>query len=527
MRARNLEAIYSKDTILECYINTVAMGGGSYGAEVAANYYYGKSANELTLGECASLAAIVKAPSTYRPDLHPDENNERRKTVLLEMKKQGYITEEEYNDAVNDVPVVIADKSNIKEEEINNYFVDALIEDVVNGLVDVYGYDKSYASRNFYNGGYKIYATLQPEVQNAMDEVYSNEKYLLKTKKGSELQGAMVVMDYYGHINGMVGGIGKKTTNRGFNCATSASRQPGSTMKPMAAYAPAIEYDKITYSTIMDARTHEVGPKKWLPKNWYNNGYVSSHLTMGKAIEVSTNTIPVYLVDSLTPQLCYDFITQKLGLSHLNSNDIDYSPLGMGGTNGGVTTLEEAAAYSTFGNGGLYYTPTTYYYVTDQHDNVILKYNDEPIVAMGEDTATVMNHLLRNVTTGSQGTAADIRNSSLGKFQTFAKTGTTNENMNCWMTGGTPYYIASSWCGYDPLQEVYPSNTARRMWTEVMSKIHNGLDTNKQFADSSYCVSEKYCTSTGMIATESCPNTDIGWYKKSNIPAKCTTHAAA
>ncbi len=525
MRARELEIKYSKDVILECYINTVSMAGGMYGSEVAANYYFDKSTKDLTLNECAALAAIVKAPEQYRPDKKPEANMQRRQTVLNKMLELGYITEEEHAAAYYQELEVVAKKENLNELEVNSYFVDALYEDVVKGLMEVYGYDEEHAKENFYNGGYKIYATLDPDIQSAMENVFEDKSNALKGKDGKLLQGSMVVLDYNGHIKGLVGGIGEKDGNRVFNRATSALRQPGSTMKPMSAYAPAIEENLITYSTIVkdkDLYKYKSGDgSMWKPRNWYK-GYLGD-ITVEKALEKSVNTIPVMLVEKLTLNSSFDFLTNKLGLKNLNEHDkSSYASLGMGGTNTGVTTLQEAAAFATFGNGGIYYEPTTYYKVTDQHDVVILEREPAPQVAMSEDTATVMNHLLQNVVYGAEGTGAGAA-SFVSNMKIFAKTGTSNDSTNCWFTGGSPYYVASTWCGYDEQQTVPQSSIARKMWGKVMSSIHKGLKA-KTFTDSQYSEKHYFCKDTGLLATEGCKDRKVGWYRKSNIPKLCDEH---
>lgn len=522
MRARYLEGKYSKDTILEAYLNTIPMGHGTYGVEVAANYYFGKSVNDLTIAECACLAAITKSPTNYAPDDYPENNKERRENVLYEMHDQGYITEEEYNEAMNAELKIVADKSVLSQDTVNSYFVDALITEVSEDLAEKYGYDQAHANKLFYTGGYKIYATLDTEIQSVAEKVFSDsETYAIKSSDGKYMTGGITIMDYAGNVKALVGGIGEKTTNRGFNCATDAVRQPGSTMKPIAAYAPAIEQDLITYSSIVnDTKTNYNG---WTPKNWYNSYW--GNITVQYALERSVNTIPVYLVNKLTPQTSYDFLTQKLGITTLNQEDINLSPLGMGGTNGGLTTLESAAAFAIFGNGGNYYEPSLYTKVTDQKGKIILEHNTQPQMAISEDTATVMNHLLQNVVYGSNGTGAGAR-SYIPNMKIYAKTGTSNDQNDLWFVGGSPYYIASCWCGYEVMQPIprKHSGIAMKMWGAVMSEIHKGLEA-KEFTDSSYAVQRYYCTSTGMLATESCPNKAIGWYRKSNIPAACTSHA--
>ena len=521
MRARFLEGKYSKDTILECYLNTIPMGHGIYGVEVAANYYFGKSVKDLTIAECASLAAITKSPVYYAPDDYPDSNKERRNQVLFEMNDQGYITDEEYEAAKNTELTIVAEKRVLNQNNINSYFIDALISQVSKDLAEEYGYELSHANNLFYNNGYKIYATVDTKMQEAAESVFlDSATYAIKSKNGDLMTGGITVMDYEGRVKAMVGGIGEKTENRGFNCAIDAVRQPGSTMKPIAAYAPAIEQDLITYSSIVnDTKANYNG---WTPKNWYNSYW--GGISVQYALERSVNTIPVYLVNKLTPQVSFDFLTQKLGVTTLNAEDVNLSPLGMGGTNGGLNTMESAAAFAIFGNGGHYYEPSLYTKVTDQKGNTVLERDSKPKMAISEDTATVMNHLLQTVVYGSKGTGAAAK-SYINNMKIYAKTGTSNNQNDLWFVGGTPYYVASCWCGYEQTQSIPSSYSgiALKMWGNVMSKIHTGLEP-KEFTDSSYATDKYYCTSTGMLATSSCPEKSVGWYRKSNIPATCTVH---
>ena len=518
LRARYLEEHFSKEVILECYVNTVAMGHGTYGAEVAANYYFNKSAKDLTLTECAALAAITKSPSYYAPDIHPEENKKRRNTVLDEMKSQGFITDEEYNAAIGEELKLVERNGDVKDTEINSWFVDALIDQVKDDLVAQYGYDPKYASNLFYTGGFKIYATLDSKIQSDLESVYNDTSYALKAKNGALMQGAMTIVDYNGNVKGLVGGIGQKNENRGFNRATSAVRQPGSTIKPLSAYAPAIEQNLITYSTkLNDTATNYNG---WKPVNWYGSYW--GNITVKYALERSVNTIPVYLVNKMTPQVSYDFLTQKLGITTLNSNDINLAPMGMGGTNGGITTMESAAAFAIFGNGGYYYKPHLYTKVLNQRDEEVLSYEQKGTRAITNDTATIMNKLLQNVVYGGNGTGKDAA-SAIPQMKFYAKTGTTNDQKDLWFVGGSPYYVGSAWCGYDVQQDISTSTIALRMWKAVMTKVHEGLP-EKQFTYSEYVVDRYYCSQTGQLATDACPSKEIGWYKTSYLPETCTAH---
>ncbi len=521
MRARYLEEHYAKETILECYLNTIAMGNGTYGVEVAANYYFGKHVQDLTIEECASLAAITKSPTYYAPDDYPKEHKERRDVVIKEMYAQKYITKEEFDKAINTELKVTADQEVLNQNEVNSYFVDALIEQVSEDLSEKYGYDKSHADKMFYNGGYNIYATVDPDIQSAAEKVFADKAYQIKSAKGDTLQGGIAVLDYEGRVKAVVGGIGEKTTNRGFNNATDAVRQPGSTMKPIAAYAPAIEQDLITYSSILnDTKTNYNG---WTPVNWYR-GYWGN-VTTQYALERSINSIPVYLVDKMGPQTSFDFLTQKLGVTTLNKEDVNLSPLGMGGTNGGLTPLESAAAFAVFGNGGLYYEPAFYSKVTNQEGKTVLERTPTPKMAISEDTATIMNHLLQTVVYGSNGTGTAAA-SYVPKMKIYAKTGTSNDQNDLWFVGGTPHYVASCWCGFKTMQPIPRANSgiALKMWGNVMSKANSGLKVEK-FVDSDYTVKKYYCKSSGKIATTGCPSTAQGWYKKSNVPDLCTAHS--
>ena len=521
MRARFLEDNFSKPTILECYLNTIPMGNGTYGVEVAANYYFGKSVKDLTIAECASLASITKAPSYYSPDKNPENNKKRRNTVLYEMMDQGLISKEEYEEAKNTELEVTADQEVLNQNEVNSYFVDALIEQVSADLSEKYGYDKAHADKMFYNGGYNIYATVDVDMQTAAEKVFTDEAYKIESKNGDLLKAGITVLDYKGQVKAIVGDLGEKDKNRGYNNATSAVRQPGSTMKPIAAYAPAIEQDLIHFSSILnDTKTTYNG---WTPVNWY--GTYWGNVTTQYALERSINAVPVYLVNKMGPKTSYDFITQKLGITTLNAEDVNLSPLGMGGTNGGLTTLESAAAFAVFGNGGLYYEPTFYTKVTNQEGKVILERTPTPKMAISEDTATVMNHLLRTVVYGENGTGKGAAG-YVPNMKIYAKTGTSNDQNDLWFVGGTPYYVASCWSGFETMQPIPSAHSgiALKLWGNVMSKAHTGLK-EKEFKNSSYAVEKYFCKETGNLATDGCPNKAVGWYKKSNIPELCTAHA--
>lgn len=479
IRAALVEKGLSKDQILEAYLNTIALGNGICGVEVAANYYFNKSVDELTLLECASLASITQNPSKYNPVTGMEANKERRNTVLQKMLELGFITEEEYISSYN-VDITLDDtKEEDLEPEINNYFMDALIDEVITDLTEKYGCTEQIASSMLYNGGYKIYATVKPEVQEAMEKVYQNtDKYFKLTGKNLagetvHVQSAMTIMDYNGHIVGLVGGAGEKTVNRGLNRATEAPRQPGSTMKPIGVYTLAVENDLIHYtSKVLDQPIKNYYPDgRSGPREWY--GAYKDTITVDYAIRKSANTIPVRLLQQLGVESSYEFLTQKLKFKHLTEEDKNYSSLALGGCIYGVTTTESASAYAIYGNGGVYHEPTTYYKVEGREGEILLEYNDAGEQVITPATATIMNHLLQEVVYGSEGTGGSIRGYS--SMRAFAKTGTSSESNDLWMVAGTPYYVGSVWYGFDKQQQVKSTSAAATIWRDVMKEVHTGL----------------------------------------------------
>ncbi len=527
MRARYLEKHYYKDTILECYLNTISLGGGICGVEVAANYYFGKTTSELSLVECAAIASLAKEPERYRPDKNPVFNKERRATVLALMLEQKKIDKATYDEAIATELVVVADESVKSSNKVNSYFIDTLIEEVIDRLVDEYGMDEAYASKNFYNGGYKIYCTVDPKVQNILEEEYlKTDKYFtMKSKKtGKQVQSAMTIMDYSGHIVGIVGGAGQKTANRGLNRATMAYRQPGSTLKPIAAYSQAIQKNLINYSSILEDTpipNYRLDGTEG-PKNSYKS-YLGN-ITAAEALERSTNTIPCKLIKKMGVESTYYYLSDNFGIDNLdNIEDMNLSSLGLGGTFKGINTTQSAAAFAVFGNLGTYYEPTTLTLMTDQHGTVILKEKGgNP--AMDENTATVMNHMLQNVVYGANGTADEIASFS-ETIKCYAKTGTSSDVYDSWLAGGTPYYIGSCWFGFDSQEQLKSSKLAKTMWKAVMSRVHKDLEP-KEFVDSEFVSHRYYCKATGLLATDLCTSVAEGWYKTNGpMPAACTEHS--
>ena len=538
MRARKLEQIYDKDTILECYLNTIHLGNGVDGVEVASNYYFDKHVSDLNITQAACLAAITNNPSSNEPYNNPENNKNRRNWVIDEMYKNGYISKEECEAAkvaeleLRENPsTVLSTTETVEKEEYNSYFVDAVIEDVIAALVEEKGYTEEYAASQLYKGGYKIYTTVDLDMQEKLEAVYLDEDNFMKvyTATGDKPQSAMTIMDYEGNVKALVGGRGEKKGNRVLNRATQSPRPTGSAIKPISAYAPAFEYNLITWgTTIEDSPITKLENGVTLSEPWpknYNNSYSHSRTSMLRALQQSLNTVPVKLVQDLTIDTAYKFVTEKMGLKHFTPNengqsDKTESSLALGGSVHGATTLEMAAAFSTFGSGGIYYEPKTFTKVLDQNDEVVIDNTNKQHRAISEGTATIMNKLLQTVATNGTGTSARF-----GNWQIMCKTGTTSSNKDRWFVGGTPYYMAACWFGVDENVEMSGMymNPAIILWKAAMSSIHEDLEY-KEFEVSDKVQFRKYCTTSGSCARSGCPNIAYGYFKTTYTPF-CNYHS--
>jgi len=526
VRAINLERKMSKDQIIEMYMNTIYFGAGCHGVQTASNYYFSKDVSELTLEECASIAGIVKAPTTYNPATNYENNKERQEVVLNQMADLGFISQEECDDAIEkelkvDIGTV---KKNDAEERISTYFVDAVIADVVADLMEKENLTEGEATNRLYTGGFKIYSTMDPKVQNAVDDVYA-KKANFPGSGANGLQSAMIVMDpYTGHIKGMAGGVGEKTVNRGFNMATMAKRQPGSSIKPLAVYGPAIEYNVITAATVVNDAPLKIGD--WKPKN--SGGGYRGRMAVRRCIELSQNIPAVKVMQELTVDKSFEFMTENLGFTTLVAGETrdgkmvtDKSlSMALGGLTDGVTVEEMTAAYATFVNAGQYNKPTTYSKVIDSSGKVVLENKVENKRAMSPQTAYIMQNMLTGVVKNGTGTSAN-----LGDIYCGGKTGTTNSNKDRWFMGFTPNYVAGVWMGYEIPKAMGGSNMCTRIWKQVMEIIHEG-ETIKTIQEPDDLVKRNVCQISGRVGAKICGTTRTDYFKEGTQPMKyCSSHA--
>ena len=532
IRAMNLEKKMSKDQIIEMYMNTIYFGEGCHGVQTAAKHYFSKSASDLTLEECASLAAIVKAPTTYNPATNYENNKERRNVILNKMAELKLISVQERDEAKQRETVIKIGENNpdlVKSEDIKSYFVDALVEDVIHDLMVKENLSEGEATNRLYTGGFKIYSTYDPIVQDAIDKVYTDISRFTNDPNKGQLQSAIMVMDpYTGHIKGMAGGVGKKTVPKSLNRATQTSRQPGSSFKPVAVYAPALEQGVIHAGSVVNNKTRTFG-KDYNPKNSSKNAPASASIRT--AIKWSYNVAAVEVMEDLTPQKSYDFLSQKLGFTTLvdsetrNGKVVSDKNLSMalGGLTDGVTIEEMTAAYCTFANKGMYNKPVTYTKVIDSSGKIILENKPQNKRAMSEETAYIMTDMMSGVVTGGTGKSAKIPD-----VFTAGKTGTSNDNKDKWFMGITPNYVTGVWTGYDIPADIVKDrdkSLSMTLYKEIMTEIHSKVN-EKSITVPEGLVKRTVCQVSGNIASTSCYSTTTEYFKDGTQPTvRCTSHS--
>jgi penicillin-binding protein 1A len=540
-RSINLEKTYSKEQILESYLNVVAFSGNQNGVQSASNLFYGKDVSQLNAAEAAALIATTQNPTKYNPFSNSESNRERQLMILKMMHEQirpdgtPMLTDEEYEAAVNYKIEFQTKQYDNRTENIQSWFIDTVFEEVLTDLVDQAGFTQTGAGEALRSGGYRIYTTVDMELQNFLEEKYLNPDTFPPIRNEEYPESAFVILDLQGSIKAIVGSNREKEGSRVFNRATDAVRHPGSTIKPLTSYSPAFEHDLIYWSMIWDDSPillDEKDPTSLYPKNFYTSPPYRGPITITEAIQRSTNTIPVKLVRLLTPRTSYDFMHDMLGFKHITEgvtiggrvfSDVDLAPMALGALTGGVTPLEMAGAYQMFGNGGLYYKPHSYTKVLDSEGNVILENKNVPRRVISVETATLMNKLLQRVTNSAPGTGTPAK---FSEMPIAGKTGTSDKDYNQWFIGITPYYVGVCWLGYDEMETInysghyYPPPL---IWKSIMEPIHENLPV-VEFETLGNVTQHTYCLESGLLAGSLCTDTATGWYKLSNVPPVCASH---
>lgn len=624
-RALGLDNKYSKETILEAYLNTIPLTGIIHGMEAGSIEYFGKHVEDLTLAECATLASITKNPTKYNPATNPEELIKRRNHVLYEMYTQGYITEAEFNAAKAET-VTLTEKTSTTENATrsssNSWFTDALYTQLLSQLQEDLNYTADEAKELIFSGGLRIYSTVDPTVQAGIEKTMYNEDDLIPalwheepvclrdypadssswdevqyddatglpiTKDGYAVYGqeaipvyadeegttlkmgtstdpdypndttvylcvyekvrtqaAMAIVDYSGNILGIGGGIGEKKYDLGFNRATSP-HQTGSTMKPIGAYALALDYKLINYSSqILDSPYYSVEDKKVLkdeyigkmspyseaaqsrsdvwrawPTNYGGAGGQGNPMLVYDALQQSYNTVAVWVGDMVGVDYLYNFVHDTLECSYINAeNDMDLGPLVLGSQSSGLTVVQLAGAYTMF-NTGTFTTPHYYTEITDYQGNMILDNNKyiNTTQAISADTAYIMNRMMWNVLHSRKGTA--YGKAPDGEMDSVAKTGTTSNYKDYTFAGLTPYYVTAIWWGCDRPTEMDTLGKAGKnaspiqyAWKALMEDLQADLPV-KEFAKGENVVEKHFDTSTGAIISS---GGSVGYYTEDNLP---------
>ena len=624
-RALGLDNKYSKETILEAYLNTIPLTGIIHGMEAGSIEYFGKHVEDLTLAECATLASITKNPTKYNPATNPEELIKRRNHVLYEMYTQGYITETEFNAAKAET-VTLTEKTSTTENATrsssNSWFTDALYTQLLSQLQEDLNYTADEAKELIFSGGLRIYSTVDPKVQEGVEKTMYNEDDLIPalwheepvclrdypadssswdevqyddatglpiTKEGYAVYGqeaipvyadeegttlkmgtstdpdypndttvylcvyekvrtqaAMAIVDYSGNILGIGGGIGEKKYDLGFNRATSP-HQTGSTMKPIGAYALALDYKLINYSSqILDSPYYSAEDKKVLkdeyigkmspyseaaqsrsdvwrawPTNYGGVGGQGNPMLVYDALQQSYNTVVVWVGDMVGVDYLYNFVHDTLECSYISAeNDMDLGPLVLGSQSSGLTVVQLAGAYTMF-NTGTFTTPHYYTEITDYQGNMILDNNKyiNTTQAISADTAYIMNRMMWNVLHSSKGTA--YGKAPDGEMDSVAKTGTTTNYKDYTFAGLTPYYVTAIWWGCDRPTEMDTLGKAGRnaspiqyAWKALMENLQADLPV-KEFAKGENVVEKHFDTSTGAIISS---GGSVGYYTEDNLP---------
>ena len=624
-RALGLDNKYSKETILEAYLNTIPLTGIIHGMEAGSIEYFGKHVEDLTLAECATLASITKNPTKYNPATNPEELIKRRNHVLYEMYTQGYITEAEFNAAKAET-VTLTEKTSTTENATrsssNSWFTDALYTQLLSQLQEDLNYTADEAKELIFSGGLRIYSTVDPKVQEGVEKTMYNEDDLIPalwheepvclrdypadssswdevqyddatglpiTKEGYAVYGqeaipvyadeegttlkmgtstdpdypndttvylcvyekvrtqaAMAIVDYSGNILGIGGGIGEKKYDLGFNRATSP-HQTGSTMKPIGAYALALDYKLINYSSqILDSPYYSAEDKKVLkdqyigvmspyseaaqsrsdvwrawPTNYGGVGGQGNPMLVYDALQQSYNTVAVWVGDMVGVDYLYNFVHDTLECSYINAeNDMDLGPLVLGSQSSGLTVVQLAGAYTMF-NTGTFTTPHYYTEITDYQGNMILDNNKyiNTTQAISADTAYIMNRMMWNVLHSRKGTA--YGKAPDGEMDSVAKTGTTSNYKDYTFAGLTPYYVTAIWWGCDRPTEMDTLGKAGRnaspiqyAWKALMENLQADLPV-KEFAKGENVVEKHFDTSTGAIISS---GGSVGYYTEDNLP---------
>jgi penicillin-binding protein 1A len=463
--ALEVEHHYTKQEILEFYLNRIFFGNGAYGIQAASQLYFNKDAKDLTLAESALLAGIVRSPSNYNPFASRDLAKRRQETVLDQMVKYGNITQQ---DAAQAKQEQLPYHEGAKSAYQYPYYTDEVVSETEN-ILQQQGMTLDAAQNLIYNGGLKIYTALNIPAQQKMESVFANKASFPPDYKGQQVQGAMVLIDQHtGQIQALVGGR-QHSVARPFNRATQAERQPGSSIKPIVVYCPAIE------KGYTEAFVQDDAPATFGPKTFYNDDDTyRGQITMRTALEYSINTYAVKLLDLIGVDYGYGYAT-RMGITSLDPDKDKNLSLALGGITNGISPLEMAGAYAAIANQGIYIKPYCVRKILDSSGGLLYEVKPQQQVVISQQTAYIMTDLLESVVRVGTGTNAQLDRPVAGK------TGTTSGKADAWFIGYTPEYTAAVWTGFDQQENmenipgVFGATYPALAWKAVMQTATKDL----------------------------------------------------
>lgn len=485
-----LEQKYTKEQILEFYLNNVYFSNGYYGIESASEAYFRKEAKDLTISQIAFLCAIPNSPTRYDPYDHPEATMERRDRILKNMYEEGYISEEQYQKSLDEKIEVLPRRETQSNDYAETYIIKCATESLMKerGFEFQYvfdddeeeeAYDEEYdemysiCRQSLYTAGYRIYTSIDMDMQSQLQESVSSQLAMFtdKTDDGIyEVQGAAVCIDNStGRVAAIVGGREADQEGYGLNRAYQSYRQPGSAIKPLLVYAPALEQGYTAYSTVDDSRmTGEDAVS--------NSGYsYSGSISLRRAVQKSSNVATYRLYQELGPEDCLKYL-ENMNFAGLEPEDYRYDTTCLGGFTRGTTAVEMAAGYATLANDGRYRMPTCIIRITDSEGNVIVPNEEESKEIYSSSAARSMTDILESCVTDSSATASGC---GLDVDTAVAcKTGTTSNYVDGWLCGYSPYYTTAVWVGmdvYEPVDGLTGSSYPEDIWKNFMDKVHVAL----------------------------------------------------
>ncbi|MBQ4575759.1 MAG: transglycosylase domain-containing protein [Clostridia bacterium] len=559
-RALNLEKIKDKTEILELYLNNIFLSQRCYGVQAAAYKYFGKDVSELTLIECAAIAGITQFPPHWDPYINPDNNARRRNAILELMLEQELITQQEFDSAYGKDLDLNMQGGTIEQQGTTSWYTDQVIEDAITLLGETYGYTEQIALNMIYSGGLQIYTAMDPEIQNILEEIYVDDSNFPYVEGLIQPESAFVIIDpSTGDVLGIAGGRGEKEAARLLNYATMTTRSPGSSLKPISVYAPALEYGYITYGSVLDDSPlnfgdtiidEETGKEVYEnPVAWPKNlpAVYRGLTTINSAVTRSVNTVSLRTLQRLGLDLSFDFVKNKLHIDSfiesatlangIGITDKDYAALALGAMNYGLTVQEITAAYSIFVNDGVYTKPRTIIKILDSEGEVLIDNDVESSIVMSAANASIMTKMLQNVVTVGTATAITLDET----IDVAGKTGTTSSDNDKWFVGYTPYYVGGIWFGYSMQKSLssFPTSTCVTIWDKVMTRVHQRIIDKaaaegtelESFELTSDVVKATYCMDSGKLITDACKadprgnRAEVGYFTRSTVPTQtCDCH---